>query len=427
MVKLVEGFADKLIVPAGARDIQVFDDDLPGFGVRKFESGKASYFVKFNVGSQQRRKTLGTVVRGNLKAMRLEASVILAKARLGTDVVALARAAAAKHSVTLGEIVPKYLKARESELRPKSHFEATRYLDRAWQPLHTLPIDAITRQNVVGIVDALETNSGKVAADRARMALSGLFGWAIDRGYLETNPTLNVRARAQGGGRKRVLSEAELVEVWNACLDDDHGRIARLLILTGQRRAEIGDLAWSEMPAGKRQIELPEHRTKNGRAHIIPLSDEALTLLPVQSESRDFVFGIGAGGFGGWSKAKAELDARIMAARKKAGAKDAMPAWVLHDLRRSFVTHASERGFAQPHVVEAIVNHVSGAKAGVAGVYNRASYLAEKRQALELWGAHVAALVSGGESKVVPLTRGQRASAEKTRRHAGQGASGTSA
>ena len=108
------------------------------------------------VGQQQRRKTLGKVVRGNLKAMRLEASAILAKARLGTDVVAVARAAAAKNTATLGELVPKYLAARESELRPKSHFEATRYLGRSWAPLHALPVEAITRQNVVGIVDNLE-------------------------------------------------------------------------------------------------------------------------------------------------------------------------------------------------------------------------------------------------------------------------------
>ena len=108
MAKLIEGFADKMIVPAGARDAQAFDDELPGFGIRKFDSGKASYFVKFNVGQQQRRKTLGKVVRGNLKAMRLEASTVLAKARLGTDVVAQARAAAAKSTATLGDVVPRY-------------------------------------------------------------------------------------------------------------------------------------------------------------------------------------------------------------------------------------------------------------------------------------------------------------------------------
>ena len=82
MPKFFEGFADRLKVPEGERDMQVFDDDLPGFGIRKFESGRASYFVKYTVGSQQRRLTLGKVLRGNLKTMKLEASRVLAKARL---------------------------------------------------------------------------------------------------------------------------------------------------------------------------------------------------------------------------------------------------------------------------------------------------------------------------------------------------------
>jgi integrase len=368
--------------------------------------------------------------------MRLEASGVLAKARLGMDVVADARVAASKVNVTLGELVPKYLAAREAgddsfrKLRDKSLVEIVRYLagskdkkgkertPAAWKPLHKLPIDAITRQSVVSVVDDIALESGKTSADRARMALSGLFAWAIERRYVDTNPTLNVRQRAQNKARTRVLSEPELVEVWDACLDDDFGRIVRLLILTGQRRAEIGDLAWSEVDLDKRQIELAEYRTKNHRPHIVPLSDEALALLPEKSEARDLIFGIGAGGFGGWSKAKAELVERIRKARSKAGGKKAMPVWTLHDLRRSFVTHISERGIAQPHIVEAIVNHISGAKAGVAGVYNRASYLSEKRQALELWGAHVRALVTGGTSKVMHLRRGQRA---------GTGSSGTSA
>jgi integrase len=407
--KFVEGLADRLRVPPGKRDVQVFDDDLAGFGIRKFDSGQASYFVKFNVGPQQRRKTLGKVLRGNLKAMRLEASTILAKARLGTDVVADARAAASKHTVTLGQIVPKYLEAREGELRPKSYVETKRYLDCHWEPLHQQAIDLITRQDVVGVVDDLERSSGKVAADRARVALSGLFGWAIDRGYLDNNPTLNVRSRAQNGARSRVLSEAELVEIWRACDGaGDFGSIVRLLILTGQRRGEFGDLVWSEVDLDKRQINLPEHRTKNGRPHIVPLSSEALEVLNgvVRDEDRDLLFGRGAGGFGGWSKSKAELNARISKARARAAHKakaTPMPAWTLHDLRRSFVTHISERGIAQPHVVEAIVNHVSGAKAGVAGVYNRASYLAEKRQALEVWGEHITALVGGSKSNVVAL------------------------
>jgi integrase len=196
------------------------------------------------------------------------------------------------------------------------------------------------------------------------------------------------------------LSEAELAEVWHAAGENDHGRIVRLLILTGQRRGEIADLQWAEI--NERQIELPPQRTKNGLAHLVPISSEAAAVLAAAPrwQDREHVFGSGAlRGFQGWSKAKAELDERIAEGRKKAGSTEPMPHWTLHDIRRSFVTHMGERGFADPHVIEAIVNHVSGAKGGVAGIYNKAQYLDDdtsgrpgRRTALKMWGAHVAKL-----------------------------------
>ena len=400
MPKLIEGIAARIRVPDGARDILIFDDTLPGFFIRKFASGRASYGVKFSVGTQQRRLSLGAVVPGVLAERRRMAADILARARLGQDMVGEKRTAAGKQVITLGMVVPKYLAARKGELRPKSFIETQRYLERTWLPLHAQHISAITRQHIVSIIDDAEVQSGKVAADRARVALSGLFGWAIDRGYLDANPTLNIRARAQSGARERVLSEAELAAVWSACDgDDDFGRIVRLLILTGQRRAEIGDLSWPEIVLERQQIELSEVRTKNGRGHVVPLSTEALEVLHAMPRRPDraLVFGTGVGGFSGWSKAKGELDLKLAST---SGVKP-MAAWTLHDIRRSVVTHLHERGFAPPHVVEAIVNHISGHQGGVAGVYNKAQYLPERRQALALWGAHVAALVEGRANNIV--------------------------
>ena len=191
-----------------------------------------------------------------------------------------------------------------------------------------------------------------------------------------------------------MLTEAELREVWHACGDDDYGRIVKLLILTGQRKTEIGNLSWGEINEAQRQIELPGARTKNKRPHIVPLSKQALAALPQKGEGREHVFGRRTQGFSGWSKAKRELDGRIAAARKAAGAKTPMPPWTIHDLRRTFVTHILDRKLALPHVVEACVNHVSGHKAGVAGIYNRANYADEKRAAMEAWGKHVYAIVN---------------------------------
>jgi integrase len=410
MPKFYEGFADEVVVPSGKRDVQVFDDELPGFGVRKFSSGQVAYFVKYNVGPQQRRHTLGAVVRGNLRDMRLSASKILAKARLGIDAVAEKRAAAEKQIVSLNDVVKRYLPDRKPNLRPRYYAEIKRQLENDWKPLHKEPIDGLTRQSIIGVIDDIAAERGEVAADRARTALGGLFSWAIERGYCEVNPTLNIGARAQGGARDRVLTEPELVEVWCASEEDDYGRIVKLLILTGQRKTEIGHLIWPEVYKDKRQIDLPAGRTKNHRAHLVPLSDEALAILESikQRKGRDFIFGRGAGGFSGWSKAKRELDTRIAAGRAKAGIKKAMPGWRIHDLRRSFITHINERGFAQPHVVEAIVNHISGHLAGVAGTYNRAQYLAERRRALEVWGLHITNLLEASASKIVPFRKRQQ-------------------
>jgi integrase len=400
MAKIIEGFADRLNVPAGARDVQVFDDELPGFGIRKFASGKATYFVKFTVGTQQRRKTLGRTVRGNLRAMRLEASAILAKARLGTDVVAIAKAEAVKSNLTLAATVPRYLAARQQELRPKTFVDTKRYLERSWAPLHGLSLESVARRDVVATLDDIEAASSAVTADRAKAALSGLYGWAIDRGLAESNPTLGVRARAPGGGRDRVLSEQELAAIWRACEDaGEFGSCVRLLLLLGQRRSEVGGLRWGEINFERAQLELPESRTKNRRAHLVPLPEAAMSILQgLARQDRELVFGRGTTGFAGWGRGVGQLNARLP---------QMMPPWRLHDLRRTLATGLRERRFADSHLVELILNHVSGTRAGVAGTYDRSERLEERRQALELWAEHIAALVAGKASKVVPLRRAQ--------------------
>lgn len=396
MAKLVEGYATRIEVPAGKRDIQVFDDALPGFGIRKFATGRAVYIVKYSVGSQQRKLSLGPVVPGVLADKRRLASQILSRARLGQDAVGEKRATIAKATAKIGDLIVRYLGDRKDNLRPRYFAEIERQLKRDWGPLHGAGVDVIGRQDVVRIVDQISTGQGPVAADRARVALSGFYGWCIDRGHCDLNPTLNIKARADTRSRERVLAEAELIEIWNSCREDDYGRILRLLILTGQRRQEIGDLAWSEINVDKKQIELPGARTKNGQPHIISLSDQATAVLlsNPQREGRDFVFGRGQGGFSGWSRAKADLDARIAAARERAGSRATMAPWVLHDLRRAFVTHINETGIATPHVAEAIVNHVSGHLGGIAGVYNKAKYNEERRQALNAWAAYITQLVT---------------------------------
>jgi len=393
--KLLEGAVSRIKVPAGAKDVLVFDDALPGFGIRKFASGKASYFVKYNVGNQQRKMTLGAVVPGVLADMRREASKVLAQARLGQDVAGEKKKVLAKRSATLGALIERYMEDRRSEVRPKTLEASSLHLRKHWQPLHGIAVDAIARRDIVTAMDEIAAARGKSAADRAKASLSGFFVWALDRNYCEVNPVLGIRRRGGNGSRERVLTPAELVDIWKSCEDTDYGRIVKLLLLTGTRRNEIANLLWSEINLEKREIELPGERTKNGYPHAVAISDQVLEILRsvIPVHGRDFVFGEGSAGFQGWSKAKAALDVRISKRRADRGEKP-IAAWVLHDLRRTLVTEMNEQKIAPPHIVEACVNHISGHKSGVAGVYNRAQYAAEKRAAFEAWGARVAGLVA---------------------------------
>jgi integrase len=192
---------------------------------------------------------------------------------------------------------------------------------------------------------------------------------------------------SKGGGRERVLSDEELVKIWNAAPDNDYGRIVKLLMLTAQRRDEMSSLRWSEYLTDDKLITLPPERTKNSRLHDVPLSVQAVAVLDGVSETddRDLMFGTGEGGYSGFSRSKGAMD-------EASGVTD----WTLHDLRRTAATRMADLG-VQPHVIEAVLNHVSGHKAGVAGIYNRSTYAAEKRAALDLWGAHVQTLLAKAE------------------------------
>jgi integrase len=395
------------------------DTEIKGFTARRLPSGVVTFGLRYRAAGKQRWFALGLHGRITPDQARELAKQRAGEVAAGGDPAGVVEQATKR--VSLGSVVPAYLNEREDEFRAATLSEQKRYLQRYWKPLHDMPIGEVKRENVVTVIDAIAKEHGRVAADRARTSLSAFFTWAIDRGYCYATPVTSIKKRNKNDPRMRVLKESELVEVWNACLNDDYGKIVKLLILTGQRKSEIGDLAWPEIDTDKRQIEIPAQRCKNGRSmlkngigtHIVPLSDEALAILAEveHRKDRDLLYGRGVDGFSGWSACKARLDKRIAEARKKAGVKKPMDPWTIHDLRRSCVTHLTESredsetkspwSFTQPHIVEAIVNHISGHKAGVAGVYNKAAYLSERRRALDLWGQHIAALIAGRERNVI--------------------------
>lgn len=255
-----------------------------------------------------------------------------------------------------------------------------------------------------------------MARNRFRSNLSAFFAWAITEGFLETNPVENTAKAEENGPRERVLTPLELAEVWMVLGTDDFSNIVRLLILTGQRREEIGGLRWSEVDFERGLIVLPPGRTKNKRQHELPLSPQASAILVrrkalmegrasgVITLGRDTspVFGEGQRGFSGWGYSKARLDERIAKQREAGGAKP-MPKWTLHDLRRTAATIMAENLGILPHIIEAILNHTGGHKGGVAGAYNRARYTDEMRAALCNWALYVDEITLPSRPKAVSV------------------------
>jgi integrase len=394
-----------LAIAAGKSERIEFDDDLPGFGVRLRAGGKRTWLVQYRVGKQQRRVTLGTVQLIDADKARKLAKDALAKVQLGGDPQAAKIEQKAKAAETFGVFAARFLERQKARLKPRSLEQVATHLTKHWSPLNVVSIHSIAKRDVASLLGKIASERGDFAANRARTSLSGFFAWAIGEGIVDANPVAGTNKSADENKRERVLTDAELADVWNACRSDDFGRIVRLLILTGVRRDEAGGMVKGEVDLAARKLSVGAERTKNRRPHDVPLSDLALDILGAAiGREGNAVFGDGGAdrGFSGWSKAKLTLDARIAAARKADGREPIEP-WILHDLRRSAATRMADLGVL-PHVVEALLNHVSGHKAGVAGVYNRAVYWNEKRQALDLWAAHVEALVAGAAaSNVVAL------------------------
>jgi integrase len=373
----------------------VFDEDIKGFGLRLREGGSRTWIYQYRIGSKQRRMVLGSAKSVPLGVARENAGRFEARVKLGGDPAMDKEAARRSADETFGVLVDQYMAARRSKWRPNTEREVTRHLMKYAKSLHRFPIAAVSQKNVAELLDKL---AGDATRNRVRANLSTFFSWAIKKGIdLPKGNIASYTEKHKENSRTRVLSEGELRAIWGACRDNAFGAIVKLLLLTGQRKSEIGFLRWDEVR--EEQILLPGERTKNKRDHVVALSDAAKEILEkFRSDGRTHVFGRYDTGFGGWNTAKRELDARL------ADAGNALPYWTLHDLRRTVATGMADLG-VQPHIVEAVLNHVSGHKGGVAGIYNRATYDKEKREALNLWAEHVVATVEGRKAVVVPLKR----------------------
>ena len=399
-MRLTKPNVNSLKIPNAKSEMIVFDDQLPGFGIRLRAGGKRTWVAQYRIGLKQRRVTIGNAETLDPDEARKRARDIIARVQLGGDPQVDKHANRSRAQLTLGSIIDRYLSIyAQQRLGARTLIEVRRALKTQWKPLHEAAAHSLTRNSVAARLSEVADQSGPFAANRARSYLAAMYNWAIEQGLVDENPVVGTGKIAKEVSRDRVLSDSELAEIWRHVGFGDYASVIKLLVLTGQRREEVAGMRWSELNFETATWSIGPQRTKNGRPHDVPLSKEALIILvgTRSYEGRDHVFGRGNGPFSGWSKAKVALDKRIAAARLALDRKATpMPAWRIHDLRRTAATRMADLG-VQPHVVEAVLNHVSGHKASVAGIYNRATYDTEKRAALNLWSKHMRKII-GRES-----------------------------
>jgi integrase len=391
---------DTLKLPHGKRDHFFWDDELTGFGLRVIYTGARKFVFRFRLGGKQSIMSLGPAAKDTLQAARKTAGEVAFKVKQGINPLVEKATAIQESQQTFGALVDNFLARFERDWSESYMDEVARVLRDRAAPLHSFPVTRVSQADIVRVLNSVAKECGEVSANRHRSRLHKFFTWVRSQGIKlpEGNPVEFTERRAEKA-RKRVLTHAELKRIWEAAKPtEDYGAIVRLLMLTGQRRNEIAHLRWSEVKDDR--LELNGDRIKNGRDHIVALTDAAFEIIDMQRKGRETVFGAtGLAGFSGHGKAKRELDSDI----------GKMDHWTIHDLRRTMATLMHEELDVQPHIVEAILNHVSGHKAGVAGIYNRATYAQQKREALNLWADHLAGIVAGRKPKVVSLNRNRAA------------------
>src|SRR5262249_23367281 len=227
------------------------------------------------------RVTLGSTTLLDLGAARTKAKDLLAQVRLGGDPAADKQARRAQAAETFGALLPRYLIANQGGWRPQSFKQVERRLQKLARPLPPVPLTAIDRRTISRLISDIAATNGPTAATNAHGTLSGYFSWLLREGLLDQSPMLNTNKPKPRPGRDRVPTEDELRAVWAALTDgDDYGDIVKLIILCCCRRGEIGSLRWEDdVDLDNAVIEIPASRMKNGRSHVVPLSEPALTIL----------------------------------------------------------------------------------------------------------------------------------------------------
>jgi integrase len=439
-MRLTERKIETLAVECGRKDRLVFDDAQRGLAVRVTASGGRTYLCQYTLYGHKWRVPLGACSAVALSKAREAAAAVMGDVAKGRnpaadrkDAAAAERARRARNRLTLRVLIEDWNRLHLAGRRPRYAAEAVRALHYAFAGHLDDAAEDLDRSAVVRALDGLirrrnrkdrdGADKPKGAAMTGRTAAYGraAYAWAVKRGVVRLNPFADLPVAKAVAKRERVLSDTEIAEIWHAAGEatSPYGTIIRLLVLTGQRRGEVAGMGRNEISEDFATWALPGERTKNGEPHSVPLSAPARELLRAllsedanaPLDARLVLPGAVGKPFAGWSKAKRALDEAVVDARaESATAAGARPAplipWSVHDLRRTVATGLQRLG-VRLEVTEAVLNHISGSRGGIAGIYQRHDWAAEKRAALDAWSAHVLRCVAGpvAGKNVVALAR----------------------
>jgi integrase len=384
-IRLTKSAIDAL--PALPRDNIYWDSGLPGFGVKVTPKGRKVFIALYRTGgagSRLRKYTIGPYGPITLAIARGQAQKIFAARVDGRDLAAEKQEAKRRLVADrLADLVEVYVVERVSRLRTAKRVE-NRLRSNVLSVWGDRSIHEIKRRDIIDLIVGL-SGRGTSVGRRALKDLKTLFGWCVGRGIIDFSPAQGIPNPGTVKHRDRVLTDAELADLILTArtMPMPFSGIFEMLALTGQRREEVTQMAWPEIDWETRTWCIPGGRTKNGKAHLVHLSDPAWAMIQRMPRTHSIVFPTsGKRHFQAFNLAKRELCRR-----------SSLSGWWLHDLRRTVVSGMARLGVA-PHVADKILNHQGESISGVAAVYQRHEFLDERRHALERWGRHVSALVT---------------------------------
>lgn len=425
--KLTKTHVDRL--QAGATDVIHWDTELTGFGVKVTPKGRKVFLVQYRPAGRAGnpiKLTIGKYGDYTVEAARREALAVISAKSKGEDPQAERRAAKGRYSSDqFKDLVERF--GSQHAAQNRSGDETKRILKREFETAWSnKSVHEISKRDVINVLDVIVERGAEVLANRALAAIRKFFNWCKSKDIVQQSPCEGIVAPTRERSRDHVLSDDELRAVIRAAreIGFPFGSIVEAMAFTGQRRDEVARIDRSHINSNTRLWTIPAEHSKNGKAHVVHLSDPVLRLIkdaPKFAEAEavgvdpatetDLVFSYDAQKpFQGWSKAKRRLDEKALAELHKAATqrgenpdKVKLTPWRLHDLRRTMVTGMMQLGVPH-HVADKILNHQSGAISGIAAVYQRAEFLQERQRALDAWARHVTRILSTDEaSNIVKL------------------------